>query len=162
MERENDFLVALYREDPSFPMLYRVGISTGLRISDLLRLRAGDVSSSPIRVVEQKTGNIRKIDIPPSIRTELALFCDQHKNYDLIWHTSRQTVWRAYKAAGEAIGLSGIGTHSMRKTYALRRVMSGSPIGELQKDFGHKYTATTMLYCLNRAGEWAAVNGSVE
>ena len=52
-----------------FCLLFAVGVFTGLRISDLLRLRFSHFENTEIlSVQEQKTGKVRRIKINPDLR----------------------------------------------------------------------------------------------
>ncbi|ANS45905.1 putative integrase/recombinase YoeC [Bacillus thuringiensis] len=44
-------------------MLFVLGINTGLRISDILKLKVGDVQGSHISMREKKTGKQKRIQI---------------------------------------------------------------------------------------------------
>ncbi len=47
------------RNERDYLMFY-LGISTGLRIGDILSLKAGDVRGTHIKLTEQKTGKTRR------------------------------------------------------------------------------------------------------
>ena len=51
-----------------------MGINTGLRISDILKLKVGDVQGSHISMREIKTGKQKRIQITPSLKRELKWF----------------------------------------------------------------------------------------
>lgn len=159
--RETSFLEELRKRDAKLPLAFLLGTATGLRISDLLLLKAGDIYRFPYEITEQKTGKKRRIDPPEALSGELHDYCHLHrlKNNEPLWPFTRQYVYRAYKAAGDAVGIQHVGTHSMRKTYVCRAVEGGRSLPELQQDLGHHYVSTTVLYCLSASGEWAAVKG---
>lgn len=52
-------------------MIFLVGINTGYRISDILKLRVKDVQGWHIRVKEQKTGKTKSIKMTRKLKNEL-------------------------------------------------------------------------------------------
>ena len=68
---------------------------------------------------------------------------DRHK-------THRTTIYRAFLEAVRKAGLEGKGytIHSVRHIYAHEElVRRDGNFYEIQKDMGHKYLSTTLLYC---------------
>ena len=55
-------------------ILFVMGINTGLRISDILKLKVGDVQGSHISMREMKTGKQKRIQITSSLKRELKWF----------------------------------------------------------------------------------------
>ena len=49
-------------------ILFVMGINTGLRISDILKLKVGDVQGSHISMREMKTGKQKRIQITSSLK----------------------------------------------------------------------------------------------
>ena len=49
-------------------LLFEIGINTGLRISDMIRLRKKHVCGEWIETVEQKTGKVTRIPLNTTIR----------------------------------------------------------------------------------------------
>jgi integrase len=105
--------------NPKTAMLYVLGVCTGLRISDLLRLRVEDVGAN-FAVYEAKTGKLKKGSLTPLALETLETYvkCYNLKPSDRLFSVSRQTVYRHFKRAASVLGLENIGVHSMRKIYA--------------------------------------------
>ena len=117
-------------------VLFVVGINTALRISDLLRLRWGDVYDftmkhfySHICIEEQKTGKLNYIILNTNCREALNLlkkqncpmsaleyiFCSQNNPFRPI---SRNWAYHIIKKAASSTGIEGnISCHSLRKTF---------------------------------------------
>ena len=55
-------------------ILFIMGINTGLRISDILKLKVGDVKGSHISMREKKTGKQKRIQITAALKRELKWF----------------------------------------------------------------------------------------
>lgn len=92
-------------------ILFVMGINTGLRISDILKLKVGDLKGSHISMREMKTGKQKRIQITTALKRELRWFNEnreddeyllksrQGKNrpigrsmaYKILW--SRSRVW---------------------------------------------------------------------
>jgi integrase len=106
----------LKKSSPQAALFWSLGCDTGLRVSDILRLRVGDVLSGSLCVIEGKTKKKKTVGVG-----EYTLKLARHyvaanglKNDHYIFHDevrggevmqSRQYIWRAIKKAGQAIGL---------------------------------------------------------
>jgi integrase len=136
-------------------ILFLLGINTGLRISDILKLRVRDVGGWHITIREQKTGKHKKIRITTQLKKELREYCkDKPGNEYLI--KSRQgknkplTRGMAYvilnQIAEEFDIDECIGTHSMRKTFGYFYYKKFKDIAALQKIFNHSIPEITLDY----------------
>ena len=115
-------------------LLIVIGVHTGLRISDLLRIRQNDVYDfehglfrSHISIIEKKTGKYKQIAINAKVLHALALFLGaQPANPDDFLFKSQKRLdcaigriqaWRIIKEAANAVGAAGrIACHSLRKS----------------------------------------------
>lgn len=117
--------------------MWTIGVSLGLRVSDLLSLRFGHlvdrdrVTIKPrIEIYEQKTGKLNDLLITESVKDALNRYLVAIKfNFDLedFLFASKKTGqkmreehgWRILSTAGREIGLPiNIGSHTMRKSFA--------------------------------------------
>jgi integrase len=106
-------------------LLWALGITTGLRISDLLTLQLsdfltaeGEVAKS-ITVNEKKTGKGRTIPVAPIARKSIDGYCEDITGDDLLFTITREQARRLVKTWCDECGLKGrYGTHTMRKTFA--------------------------------------------
>lgn len=117
--------------------MWTIGVSLGLRISDLLSLRFNNVMDndkktfkSRIQIYEQKTGKLNNILITESVVDAMTRYLDAIKwDFDLdgFLFPSRKTKgkmyeecgWRILSEAGKALNLPlVIGSHTMRKSFA--------------------------------------------
>lgn len=150
------FRVALRRYGNKFEVIFEVGLATGLRIGDILRLRYSDFLPDRywVQVIEQKTGKARRVTVPDSLRYFLGQKLVYY-GYDLEsllapgrregQAVSRNRVYRVFKAVGRELGMNDIGTHSMRKTFARTLyISSGGDLEKVQNELNHKYPATTI------------------
>lgn len=143
------------------PYLYvLLGLNTGLRNSDLLQMRAGDIQREYIIRREQKTGKETEIKLHPAIRAEVLMYLKKmnRADGDLIFPSphpwadkdtpvSRGTAYRWVKEACRRAGIVGqVGTHTLRKTYGYWFYLTYKDIVALMKHFNHVSEAVTLRY----------------
>lgn len=150
--------------------LFAMGVSCGLRISELLSLTLGDVYQNgrlPDRLAIARKNMKKKMEgrqvlFHPEAKA-LAMewakeliakgytdpsgpfFRNQMKTAKAI---SRVAAWKIFTTAYSALGLTGkLGTHAMRKTLA-KRVYEGSgkDLMKTQKALGHSRVTSTVSY----------------
>jgi site-specific recombinase XerD len=140
--------------------LFVLGINSGLRISDLLKLKLQDVCDGKgqirdrITVREQKTGKNK--DFPVGETTQKAL--KEYINTDTPPDTplfqsqkggalTRQQVYRILNDAAKKAGIKDkIGTHTMRKTFGYHTYQAGVDVAYIQKLLNHSSPAVTLRY----------------
>lgn len=106
-------------------ILFLLGINTGLRISDILRLRVRDVEGWNIFIREKKTNKIKDVKMPSDLKKALRDYTKgKPKNEFLIKSRNgknkpitRSMAYVILNQAAQEFGLERIGTHSLRKTY---------------------------------------------
>ena len=145
-------------------LLIVMGVHTGLRISDLLRLTRGDVYDygqncfcSHIHLVEQKTGKVKTLALNKAVLTALSL-CFKAQNgtaEDYLFQSRRRAhhpigriqAWRIVKEAAAVVGVAGcIGCHSLRKSLGYHAWKSGVQAVLLMDIFNHSSFAVTKRY----------------
>ena len=151
-----------------YKIIWLIGRTTGLRVSDILLLRPSQVvgvllsTHHSFSIKEKKTGKCRTCDFKSLDSEELAslkiyligimslrqeyLFCGR----DLKKPLSRIQVYRVLSAVAKRNGLEGIGTHSMRKTFAREHYKLHRDVSELQCVLNHKNAETTMGYLIDK------------
>lgn len=146
--------------DGEVRLIVDILLDTGYRVDDVMHLRGRDLHGKRLTVREQKTGNVRTVDLSPELAARLRARIGHGNAY--IWRCRqprrgrrrkmhRVTVWRAWEAAVDAAGLSGRGytLHSLRKVYAVRALRRLGTVDAVQADLGHTSKATTLLYALS-------------
>jgi integrase len=110
----------LVASNPKMGVLFYVGVVSGLRIGDLLGLKVQDMSYGSFKVEESKTGKEKWVTLPDDGWELVKAYIEAHnlKPEDRLFKTTRQTAHKYFKNAALSLGLTNIGTHSMRKTYA--------------------------------------------
>ncbi|MBA2874671.1 tyrosine-type recombinase/integrase [Thermaerobacillus caldiproteolyticus] len=100
--------------------LFVLGINTGLRISDILKLKVKDVKGkSRLMIYEQKTGKYKQFKINRELQ--------QHR-------------------AANKIGISEIGTHTLRKTFGYHFYQRTKDVALLQEILNHSSPSITLRY----------------
>lgn len=136
-------------------VLVRLGFETGLRISDLLKLKYGQFKGqkTAFRIKEQKTGKFKTIRVSENMRQQIQdlKYLVNKSDKDFIFSVregkpmSRTTAYRHLKRAGLHCGLDRVSPHSLRKTYAMNKfIESGGDIEFVREAMNHKYSSTTV------------------
>ncbi|RBW67289.1 tyrosine-type recombinase/integrase, partial [Bacillus taeanensis] len=92
--------------------LFTFGINSGLRISDILLLRAMDVThTTHLKVREQKTGHIRKVKMPSALQNEIERYTHRMAPSDFLFPSrqgdkpiSRVQAWNIINEAAREAG----------------------------------------------------------
>lgn len=137
---------------PPYKMIWEIGITTGLRVSDILQLTYHQIQQRDVRIRERKTDKIRRIYIRKHIAQDVDRYCKRHNIYDndRVFVVSRQQVWRAIKRAAARANIDvNVGSHTMRKTYSALYIQSGHNIRDLQKRLNHDNLSDTVNYLLS-------------
>ncbi|MEB9595697.1 tyrosine-type recombinase/integrase, partial [Bacillus cereus] len=106
-------------------ILFVMGINTGLRISDILKLKVGDLKGSHISMREMKTGKQKRIQITAALKRELRWFNENREDDEYLLKSrqgknrpiGRSMAYKILSGAAAEFGLDEIGTHTLRKTY---------------------------------------------
>ena len=144
-------------------LLFVLGINSGLRISDLLNLKIGDVVDQKgnikktISIREQKTGKEKAFPINRNASAAITLhieeigfidpraplFASRKGNKPI----SRIQAWEILNNAAEDVGImDSVGTHSLRKTFGYHAFRAGIGIERLQTILNHSSPAITLRY----------------
>lgn len=138
-------------------LLFSLGINTGLRISDILKLKVKDVKNKEnVEIIEQKTGKRKRFPIH-AVKNLLNDFI-QFKSDDEYLFISRQTNGKtpvitrqqAYNIINKACRKAGIidriGTHTLRKTFGYHHYKKEKNVALLQEIFNHSAPSITLKY----------------
>ncbi|MFY0545481.1 site-specific integrase [Brevibacillus sp. H7] len=150
----NQMKALLMKQSHSDHFLLVLGINTGLRISDLLRLRVGDVrGKSHIMITEKKTGKRKRFKINDKLRKQIDKYTAGMREDDYLFASKKRpqpiTRVRAYQiinGAARKVGLSEIGTHTLRKTFGYHFYQRTKDVATLQMIFNHSHPSITLRY----------------
>lgn len=153
IDKELEKILSTMNEGNS--LVCQVSLHTGLRISDVLRLRMEQLKPR-FWVVEQKTGKHRQVGIPEELREAIkehnaraggGSWC--FPGADTGKHRTRQAVWRDMKRVADFYRLKvNVAPHSMRKVYAVELMKKYGDIEKVKRALNHESASVTMLYVL--------------
>ncbi|MCP1124578.1 site-specific integrase [Bacillus sp. 3103sda1] len=135
-------------------ILFVIGINTGLRISDILKLKVGDLKGSHISMREMKTGKQKRIQITAALRKELKWFIEEREDHEYLIKSrqgsnrpiGRSMAYKILRTAAAEFGLDEIGTHTLRKTFGYHMYMQTKNIALLMEIFNHSSERVTLRY----------------
>lgn len=130
-----------------------VSLLTGLRIGDVLSLRARDLLSERITVTEEKTLKRRTVRIPVKLRDELLSISGKifvfENRVSARKHRTRQAVYKDIKRASKAFRIKGnVSCHTARKVYAVKEYKKDFNVARVKKLLNHSSEAVTMIYAI--------------
>ena len=152
----NDVLFYLcktrYPECDTF--LFLLGINTGLRCSDLLNLKVGQLRQKRPEIVEIKTGKKKTLfldSIYPKVEEYIKDKGDDEwvfpSSYDNRTHPETvNNVYKLFKRIDKQLGNIGFTTHSMRRTFGLWYYRKTHDILYLMRLFNHSSEEITKRY----------------
>ncbi len=132
-------------------IIFLIGLNTGLRVGDLLKLKVSDVKRKQFTIQEGKTKKARKINIA-NIFEEVKVYAATVDSEFLF--PSRKgdkaiTTTQAYRQlqkAAEFAEVESIGTHTMRKTFGYWFYKQTRDIAKLQAILNHSHPQITLTY----------------
>lgn len=150
----NDIQATLKVENPRNYVLILTGTYTGLRISDILRLKVKDVKDKKyIDIKEQKTGKRNLIEINPLLRKTYKEYTESMDLEEYLFRKSninkpisRTMAWKIMKSIGDRFGVENLGTHTLRKTFGFHYYKQTGDIATLMQMFNHSKESITLKY----------------
>lgn len=137
-------------------LLFVLGINSGLRISDLLKLTVEDVKNQDrISIREQKTNKHKDFPLSDTCKKVIQEYLKTTNITDGYLFTSRKgnkpiTRVQAYRILSEAAKTVGItepiGTHTLRKTFGYHAYVNGTDVTRIQKLLNHSAPNVTLSY----------------
>lgn len=155
-------------------LLFTVGINVGLRISDLLALKVGDLrGQDAVTITEGKTGKKRIFTLNSAVKDAvMALVPADAGDTDYVFASrkgdkaiGRVQAYRIFNAAIVRADLADVytsfGAHSLRKTFGYFAYKSGIDISLLMRVLNHSSQRETLRYIGIEAAEVAGVYHAV-
>lgn len=140
-------------------ILFMMGIYTGLRISDILKLKVKDVKDKKYIILkgdlkEQKTNKQKQIEINPILKKELQEYLEDKDPEEYLIKSresynkpiSRYMAYKILRKVGDIFKVENLGTHTMRKTFGYHYYKKTGDIVTLQKIFNHSDPSVTLYY----------------
>jgi len=151
----HDIAAHLKRRSERDYIMFLIGVYTGLRISDILKLKVRDVRNKNYIILrEQKTGKQQTLEINPYLKRELAKYII-NKDDDEYLIKSRQNLdkpltrvqaYRILKGAAKHFRLQSIGCHTLRKTFGYHFYQQYKDVVTLQQILNHSHPSVTLRY----------------
>lgn len=144
----------LLKQDYRDYLLFTLGINTGFRISDILKLKVKDLKrKSHIEITEKKTGKTKRQYIN-SIKKDIDRYIKEMDDYEYLFQSrkginkpiSRIQAYRILKKAADKLGIDKVGTHTLRKTFGYHHYQRNKDVAILQKLFNHSSPTITLEY----------------
>lgn len=134
-------------------LLFLIGINTGLRVNDILKLKVGDVKGKDFfYIFEGKTKKKRAVNIG-MIRNEIDAFTENMKPDEYLFQSQKGNgpltttqVYRILDDAADFLGRDDVGTHTMRKTFGYHHYKRFKDVAMLQEIFNHSSPSITKRY----------------
>ena len=136
-------------------LLFLIGINSGLRISDILKLKISDVKGKDyIELKEQKTGKYKRFPITDSFKSVLSEYICGKKQNEWLFSSRKSghaiSRVQAYRILNDACSQAGItckiGTHTLRKTFGYHFYREKKDVALLQSIFNHSAPSITLRY----------------
>ena len=150
----NDFLFCLRRNKNADRdvFLFLIGINSGLRMSDIVKLKKQDlISSKNPRIVEKKTGKTRILYLS-SLQDLIQDYTKDLEPEDYLFpstkggHLEVNTVYQMFQKVAKLLGRDDIGTHTLRKTFGYHYYKKTKDVATLMEIFGHSSEKITKRY----------------
>ncbi|NFI03913.1 site-specific integrase [Clostridium botulinum] len=150
----HDIQATLKKGNPRNYTLVMTGTYTGLRISDILRLKVKDVKNKKyIDIREKKTGKRNLIEINQTLRNVYKEYCLDMSQEDYLFRKSnlnkpisRTMAWKIMKDIGDKFGVENLGTHTLRKTFGFHYYKKTGDIATLMQMYNHSKESITLKY----------------
>ncbi|WP_312560662.1 site-specific integrase [Anaerospora sp.] len=136
-------------------VLFILGINSGLRISDLLKLTVDDVAERDrISIKEEKTGKTKDFPLSDLCKKVIKDYLRNQKPSHWLFPSrksdkpiSRIQAYRILNEASKHVGINEqIGTHSLRKTFGYWAYKQGVDVTRIQYLLNHSAPSITLRY----------------
>ena len=145
-----------YRDRAMLEILY----ATGMRVSELIALRIGDVNLEVGYINCRHHGQIRVIPIYAMAKTAIREYLDRARcrlpkiqDKDILFlnlngmQLTRQGFWKIIKRYKEQAGIQQeITPHTLRHSFAIHLLENGADLKSIQEMLGHSDISSTQMY----------------
>jgi len=144
----------LKRQSDRDYILFTMGINTGLRVSDILKLQVKDIRNrTHITIKETKTRKPKRFRINANLRSIIDEYIAGMSNNDYLFPSrkggnpiGRVQAYKIINTAAAKVGLNEIGTHTMRKTFGYWLYRQTKDVAQLQEILNHSAPSITLRY----------------
>ena len=161
IEQINAMKEILKKQSQRDLLLFVFGINTGIRISDLLALKVGDVWEQGkvkefLHTNEDDEDKVQAYFINNAVKQEIDMYLSNLnvQPEDYLFKSkkdtkpiTRQQAYRIINHAAKEVGVIGkVGTHTLRKTFGYHAYRKGIAISILMSIYHHHSSAETLRY----------------
>jgi integrase len=136
-------------------VMFMFGIYTGLRISDILKLRVRDIrDKDSIYIREMKTDKEKKFNINSELKPIIRDYIKDKKDYEYLFKSrqnknepiTRQQAYNILNNAAVALGITRVGTHTLRKTWGYHTYQQSHDAVAIKEILNHSDISVTLRY----------------
>lgn len=136
-------------------ILFLIGIYTGLRIGDILKLKVKDVrEKSTLNIRDSKTKKINRLEFNSELKKAIEEYTKDKAPGDYLIKSrngynkpiSRGQAYKILKKVANIFNMDNIGIHSLRKTFGYHLYNLTRDIVQVQKALNHSSAAETRRY----------------
>ena len=127
-------------------LIVELYLKTGMRRSELARLKVREVHSDFLTVIKGKGEKDRMIPLLPAIAGRINNFIRGRQPDESVFGLTGPSIGNKISIFARKAGLKDIHTHSLRHKYATDLLESGANIRAVQQLLGHSDLATTQVY----------------
>ncbi|WP_028400430.1 tyrosine-type recombinase/integrase [Ectobacillus panaciterrae] len=143
-------------------LLFALAVNSGLKVSEILQLKVGDVLDEEGQVrhsilfCNEKTKKHKWFAVNRELKTAITEYMNERKSYRCNEYLlrsqkgtgsiTRQHAWFILNKAAKEAGLDGVSSHTLRKTWGYCAYKSGVDIAFLQHFFDHSTPSKTLKY----------------
>lgn len=151
--------LGMWRIEPNETVatMLQIEANTGIRISDVLRLRRGDIVKDGDRyrfdIKEKKTNKPRTFTVPAPVFMMIEKYCVDHsiekgeKIFPYNEESGARGIQKIIKKIADYFGYENISTHSFRKYFATKAyINSGNDIELVSRLLQHSNSSITRAY----------------
>lgn len=136
----------LGKSEGEMPIAFEIGVSFGLRVGDIAKLKPSDLTPSGVKVRTQKTGVDLTFEPSEAVRAFFQSKAGEKWLFDLGRASDRTSALRRRMSAYKnKLGVDGV-IHSLRKTAACIVAEEGGTDADIQALLGHKTPRMAALY----------------
>jgi len=127
------------KNDKEAKVAFLLAYGSGLRLSEVLKLKKDNIYQNRIEVLEGKYGRDRIVPLPKGWKEWMDKILPIKK--------TGRSLERNFKTAAKKAGLKNhYSFHSLRHGFATRMVENGVPLNQVQVLLGHSNISTTSIY----------------
>lgn len=145
----------LKEKSPRDYLLFIMGINSGLRISDILKLKVKDVKNKThINIEETKTRKKKRFLINVNLKHAIDQYITNKKDDEYLFKSrqggntpiNRTMVYKILNNVASLVGLTDVGTHTLRKTFSYWHYKQFKDTALLQEILNHSSQRITLIY----------------